>query len=375
MNPVEHQLYLYSPTGELLTVIQDGAWIDLSYGLRENEAGVLELTLPGDFPRDLLKIDSLIEVYRSYGGGLPSREGDTAFFIRKPVYFTGADKTRAIHVTAYSAFGLLKRRVIPYFAGTSYTDKYNEHWDDMVKEIMRENYGSLATDTARNLSPWLTIESDVHYGVSYTRSMAWGKIYNTITDIIDDIRSQGVYSAFDVVRTGAGTFEFRIFLGARGNDHSAGTASQVIVSEERGNLTVPSFTDDWEEEHNFIYATGQDTGINRTVKTAQDDTRIGISPFNRQEFIQDARADILDESVQAEANSSLEAGRPKRFFTGKILQTEGCIYGLHWGWGDIITAEYERRSYTCHVDSVTVNISPNGTELVEGKLRSVQDAG
>ena len=170
MNPVEHLLYLYSPTGELLTIIRDGAWIDLSYGFRENERGVLELTLPGDFERRYLAIDGMIEVYRSYGNGTNKLEGDTAFFMRKPIISTAMDGTKTIHVTAYSAADLLKRRVIPYYAGSSYTEKMADHWDDMLREIMRENYGTLASDTARNLSPWLSIEPDQHYGASYQRS-------------------------------------------------------------------------------------------------------------------------------------------------------------------------------------------------------------
>ena len=147
----------------------------------------------------------------------------------------------------------------------------------------------------------------------------------------------------------------------------------MIVSQEHYNRLEPSLTEDWEDEWNFVYATGQGEGDQRVVKTAQDDIRIGISPFNRREYVRDSRQASIDESVQAEANAALEEGRPKRVFNGTISQTEGCIYGVHWEWGDIVTAEYDGLSIDCHVDAVTVTIDGNGTEIVEGRLRSVKD--
>lgn len=145
------------------------------------------------------------------------------------------------------------------------------------------------------------------------------------------------------------------------------------MSQERKNLLSPSLDFDWEEEHNFIYGTGQGQEEDRVVMTAQDDTRINLSPFNRREYNQDSRQAELDESVQAEADTALEEHRPKRIFTGNISQTPGCLYGVHWKWGDIVTAEFMGLSIDCYVDAVVVGVDDNGTEVVTGQLRSVSD--
>jgi hypothetical protein len=369
----EHQLHIRNSGGALITILNDGNLAALGYGFKDLEPGVLEFTLPGDFDRTLLQIDGQIEVYRAIGAGSMMLEGDTAFFIRKVTLNTSSDGIRTISVMAYSALELMNRRIVAYYAGTSYTEKYNEHWDNMLREFVNENYGALAQDTTRDLRPWLTVQADTSWGASYFRSAPWRVVLNTLQDIVLDVRGKGIYCTFDVVSTGNGTFEYRVYLGPRGMDHSSTSANPVIVSQDRYNILEPSIVYNWIEEYNFIYATGQGEGSTRTIRTAQDDTRINISPFNRKEFNKDSRQDSLGESVQAEANSALEENRPKRTFTGKISQTEGCIYGVHWKWGDIVTAEYEGLTFDCHVDSVTVSIDGQGNEIVIGHLRSVSD--
>ena len=150
-NLITHQLHIYSPSGELLTVVSDGGFVNLAWALKENEPGVLELILPGEFDKSLLTIDTQIEVYRAYGG-LPMRlEGDTAFFVRRILFATDNNGTGTISITAYSALDLMRRRIIAYFGGSSYTDKITIRWDDLLHEIVRENYGDLATDADRDL--------------------------------------------------------------------------------------------------------------------------------------------------------------------------------------------------------------------------------
>lgn len=373
MNIIAHQVFIRDPLGSLLAVLPDGAFTALSYALRENEPGVLELGLPPDFDLTLLPIDGMIEVYRKYGAGSFQLEGSTAFFMRKPEIATTESGVSYIHVTAYSACELLKRRIVAYAAGTAQAEKAATPWDDMLREIMRENYGSLATDTTRNLAPFLTIQADLSLGSSSNHAMPWRVVLNTMQDIVNDAASRGQYGAFDVVLTSPGVFEFQVFINARGNDHSSTSADAVVISEDRHNLGSPKLTHNWENESNYIYCTGQGQGEDRIVKTAQDDARIGISPFNRREFNRDARQSSVDASIQADADAALEENRPLLEFTGKILQTESCIYGIHWAWGDIVTAEFLGQSFDCHVEAVDVGIAENGTEIVQAYLRSVQD--
>lgn len=160
MNLIQRQLFLYTPTGELLTIILDGGYSSLNYGFKELEAGVLELVLPGNFDLSLLAIDGIIEIYRSYGDLGLQLEGDTAFFIRHPIIRVSESGVKTIYVKAFSAFEIVKRRIVAYYAGTSYSEKTRYSWDDLMRKFMQENYGSeainiktWAADPDRDLSP------------------------------------------------------------------------------------------------------------------------------------------------------------------------------------------------------------------------------
>ncbi len=367
MNTIFTEIYLYSPTHEQLTVIPEGAFSSLTYGLKDSEPGVLELVLPLGFNLDFLKIDGQLEVYVIFGGS-PKLEGDTAWFIRRVVVYGDS-----IQVIAYSACSILGRRIVAYRAGSSYTEKTGIPWDNLMKEFVRENFGPLASDTDRDLSPWLTIPDNINYGLTYHKAAAWRNVLTVLQEIVDDVRSTGIQCSIDVVRSGSTSFEFRVFIGPRGVDHSAASGSPIVISKASRTLAEDIVDENWELESNFIYATGQGVEAERTVVTDFDLARMTISPFNRQEYNRPAKHGKTSDLVAAEASSALEELRPVRIFSGTIVQTEGCMYNLHWNWGDIVTAESGGRSYDCYVESVVVTINKNGTRKVEGNLRSITD--
>lgn len=367
MNAVFTEVYVYSPTHELLTVIPEGAFSSLTYGLKDSEPGVLELILPLGFDISYLKIDGQLEVYVFFGNHV-NLEGDTAWFIRRPVIYGDS-----IKVTAYSACSLLGRRIVAYYAGSSYTDKVGIPWDNLLKEFVRENFGPEATDPDRDLSPWFTVPDNINYGLTHHKSAAWRNVLATLQEIVDDVRNSGIMCSIDVVRSGATAFEFRVFIGPRGTDHSASSSSPILISKETKTLAENIIDENWEKESNFIYATGQGMESERLVETASDSARMSISPFNRQEYNRQARQSKTNTSILAEATAALEERRPVRIFSGTIIETEGCRYNVHWNWGDIITAESNGLSFDCYVDSVIVTISEGGTRKVEGNLRSITD--
>jgi len=382
-NLIEHQIRICTSFGALLAIIYDGEFTSLKYGFKENEPGVLEFILPPDFNKSYLAVDGIIDLYRSVNGGAFQLEGETSWFMRGIAYEKTSNGVEYIRVLAFSACELLMRRIVAYYAGSSYSEKISKPWDTMMREFIDQNYGpgsswigpSYGVDPDRDLEPYFTVETETTYGASYpmTKSAPWRNILTVMQEIVEDVRTSGEYASFDVVRTAAGQFEFRVFIGARGTDHSADSGTPVVVSEDRNNLLEPTLEIDWTTESNFIYGAGRGEETDRTVATAYDLARINISPFNRREFLRDCRQAELQESVQSEANSSLEENRPKRRFIGTISQTEGCIYGVHWKWGDIVTAEYKGLSLDCHVEAITVTVDNEGTEHVNGFIRSTTD--
>lgn len=371
MNPYAINARLFNAAGLMLTVIPESGFLGVSYTLKDNEPGVLDIELPGDFPASYLMEDGQFEIEYSISG-TPKVEGETGWFIRRIQKAKNKAGESVYAVTAFSALHIIKRRYITYYAGSSYSEKVAEHWDDMLREFVRENYGSLAQDPARNLSPWLIIQSDISQGISYQKAGPWRPIADVIQEVVEDIRGKGTICTYDVVRGATqGTYEFRIYIGPRGMDHRYSTSNPVIISESRRNLIQPKIDLDWQTEATAVYAAGQGEEADRTIKLALDQSRINVSPFNRIEFVQEARMASKDETVEAEAYAALQLRRPRKIFTGKISQTEGCIYNYHWGWGDLVTAEYEGEFFDCYIDTVTVSIAQDGTKQATGNLRSI----
>ena len=73
------------------------------------------------------------------------------------------------------------------------------------------------------------------------------------------------------------TFEFRTFINQRGIDHSSAAVDQVVFGPEFGNMTGASYTEDWTNESNFIYAGGQGEGYARIVSEFYDLYRYIVS--------------------------------------------------------------------------------------------------
>lgn len=51
----------------------------------------------------------------------------------------------------------------------------------------------------------------------------------------------GVYLAFDVVRTAPAAFQFRTYAGQRGTNHSRTSGDPRLVGKQYGNLAEVSF--------------------------------------------------------------------------------------------------------------------------------------
>jgi hypothetical protein len=73
--------------------------------------------------------------------------------------------------------------------------------------------------------------------------------------------------------------------------------------------------------------------------------------------------------VQAEAYTAAEANRGRKILTGKVTDTDGCIYGLHYGYGDLLGAEYKRNYFDAHLDVLHVVVQ-DGRETVDNQIRA-----
>lgn len=359
-----YTITLYDALGARLTQLNEYEEFDCTR--RENEIGELEISLPNIYDRDLFEVDRIIDIERTISGRTYV-DGETYWYIRKWRYEDDRDGRERLILVCKDTNHLLDRRIIAYNAGSAFADK-TDFADDMMKEIIDENYGSGATDTTRDISTYLTIQADASAAPSISKAFSRRMVIDALREIADDSLENGTYLVFDCARTAPGFAEFRTYPGQRGVDHGSSSGDQRVVSKERGNLTNASIEFDYEDMANYVYAGGQGEGANRVIKTALDQSSINKSPVNRIEYFEDARNAFKPATVQAEANQILQGKRARIRFDGEITDTDNFRYGIDYGYGDIVTAEYQGYSIDCHVDTVRIVVK-GGREIITARIR------
>jgi hypothetical protein len=362
----EYELTLYDPRGTAITK-QLTAFSSLEYTRKINEVGSLVLKLPSQFPLWWFGRDYRIEVWRSIDGRPAYLDGDTQWLIRK-INISREGGDRVLNVTAYDLNHLLKRRIVAYDAKSVYADK-SDYADDMMKEIFSENFGIGCIDALRDWSEWISIQPDFGLAMPIEKEFARRTVFNIFQEMAEYSYQNGIYLAFDIVRLTSSMVEFRTYVNQRGVDHSKGSLSPLLFGAKYGNLTNDDYLDDSSEEATFIYAGGKGEDAARVVEDAQDDARIGVSPFGRIEYFIDARETDVAADVKDEAEAELRKRVPKRIISGKVADIDGCRYGLHYKMGDKVTVETDEVSMDAYIDSAHVTVS-GSTETIDVGLEA-----
>lgn len=363
-----YSAWLLTPTRTRIALID--RVIRLQMTLTTNTVGVAQLNLPATFPLSWIQEDSVLEIWRQVPGAKKYLEGDTAWLIRDWDQILSERGERMISLLAYTANEQLDRAIVDYAAGTAYASK-TDYIDDMMKAIVRENLGSLATDSDRDFSSWLTVEDDASAGPSRSKAFSWRNVLAVLRELAQDADDQNNPVFFDVVHVpGQQAFEFRTYIGQRGIDLSSTGAKQVVLSPRNGTLSDVRRSYVSSVERNAITVGGKKEGTDRDIERATDDIRIAISPINRRELFVDARnaAEGDTAALQAEAATALKNHRPRETFSAKIRDTEAIRYGREYGFGCRVVAELLGRAVDCRLDSVSILVE-RGKEVIRAELR------
>jgi len=341
----------------------------LNYAKGVGKPGWLTLRVPKDFIawRDFYQLDAQVEVLRRVEGFNWYTEMGTRWLMRR---FDKISDHGAVsfECAGQSAYGLVGRRIVAYNAGSAQADQTDQA-DDMMKTIIKQNLGSSATGTGRDLSAYLAVAADTAAGPSVQKSFSRRQCDVVIDELIMGSDQAGTVVYPDVIWNGA-KFEFKTYPNQRGTDRTSGT-SQVVFAEQFDNLSNVRLRYDHTNEVTDVYAGGQGDGSARDVQEAQDLGRMDNSPFNRIERFVNASHCTTSAQVLDEAEAALQAGLPVISLTGIIKQTPACIYGKDWGLGDKVIARADDIDFNAWIDPVDVTVSPEG-ETIRADIYAVQ---
>lgn len=366
---IDYEIHWMTDAGNPLKVWRpdDFTAMKLTYG--DMVIGGLVLSMPkGDLSPNDFATDQLLEVYRIVDGR-KKLEGERSWRIRNRSFYE-RNNEKMVTLTAYDHIYTLDNAIIAYYADSAYASKTAEA-DDMMKEMVYENLGAgcklysntATTDTARIMAG-LTVAGDDTLAPSISKKFAWEKLKPNLDEICNDVRQQGYWLGYDMVRTARGAVEFRTYYGQRGSDLTG--SNRRVLSTEFNNMVNPVLSFDAENERNYAYVTGTGLESDRKIVIASDTDRINDSRWNRREM--QVMASYLgtgttDAYLTSQGNAALYKYRPKTSLTGEVRENKNFRYGVNFDYGDKMIAQHLGYTFDVHVNKIVIDVSPGGRQF------------
>ena len=343
-------------------VVNGLAYDRVEYALVESGVGAATVEGPLAALPPTIGPDWQLRLRRSVYGATPYLEGNAVWLVRSWSRIIAELGERRYRLVAQHATSLLTRRIVDYAAGSAEASKTGPA-DDLIRAIVRENFVS-PTDATRTMSG-LTVGADQSAAPSVSKAFAYQQVFSTIQALCAQSAQSGVYLGVEVVPASGG-FEVVTFTGQRGMDRS--TDGQVVFSLERRTLADGDLTYAYTDQATRIIAGGQGRGSERTIERADDATAQAESPYGLIEGWRQATGAATSAAVEGEAEAGLWQRRARVRFNGTAQQVQGCLYGVNYGWGDIVPVQFEGVTLPCRVATVRNRAQRGAGEQLDIRL-------
>ena len=358
------EIWIDDPRGARLAFVDRVIVNNLTRSL--NSVGAFSVSFPLGYYDQYLTLDGIVEIWMNAG---VSRRIFTGFS-RSFTYSEDSNGLEIVTVSGPETNDILRTAIVAYYAGSSQAEKTG-YADNIIKAIVRENRGSLATGARNFSSLGLTVSPDLSLAPIQTKGFSRENMLAIIQEICETSRQAGTDLYFDLVAVDNNNllgFDLRTYVNLYGNDHSSTGDEQIIFSSDDGNLANATLTIDYSDEINYIYAGGQGEGVEREIVEVSDTVRIKKSPWNLREAFVDARDQETTAGVTARANAELSIGRPFAQFTADLLDTPYARFAVDWYFGDKISVKKSRQIYDAMVKAYRIGLDQDARQTLECKI-------
>lgn len=304
---------------------------------------------------NLFELDALVQVQRD----VPEMGIDWA------TEYIGFHRTRQFQLTEggrhiFTSYGrsledLLRRRALLYFAPYQKTGPA----DDVMKQYVRENLGSLAVTPARLRNGAI---STVGVAANSSSGPQWegSRAYRNLMEILLDISAtSSVDFSMEIAPPG---IEFRTYFPQKGVDRTI-TANPpgsgrpaLIFSPEFGNMANVSYIKSRTEEATTVLVTGAGVQAGRNFYV-ESSPAIADSPINDIEITHDARNETVFGGLVYVAGKELAENAAQESFSFDVVQTPACFYGRDYFVGDKVTVRFADAGIEVDKKILGVNIT------------------
>lgn len=359
-----YEIHLTTDAGVRIALLDN--FVRLEASRIDGRAGDFFLQMPVSFDPDLLVPDRLIQVWRQPEGG---RLKLWNVYLLREWEFSTRGSDHIVELSGPDMKDLLWRRIVAAYSKSAQANK-TDFADDMMKEVVTESIADgVAPTPDAGTRVWanLSIAADVNAGPTITQEFPFDYLLTdggggVLPTLKKAAKEAGTEVFFDIVPNviseNSITFQFRTYIGQPGQDVS----SKVIFDEAAGNLKDPKLNYNYRKEKNYIYATGQSYGSQRTVTQVYDSNRYGQSIWARCEGTADAR-NQTGNGVREAGRDALNNGRPRIQYSATPADTEGTRFGIDWDFGYKVRSKYLNREFDCIIRAVALTVE-NGKETI-----------
>lgn len=358
----QYRLDILTAAGVKLAEVTD--FLALSYQRRVNAPGLLSFTLPGDHPvlSDIEHNSQVIVYRRNPEMGLAAWTPDFYGLYR------GQRRQHTDHDLFVAAcpgvLTMLAWRIIAWKAGVTNRSRFDDKpAETIMKTLVQYNAGASATTANGRIRDGviegITVAADGGFGNVISKGCA----YENLLEALQEIAAIGG-GDFDLVKTGAATWQFRWYTGQRGTDRT----DSVLFALERGNMAAPEYTHDRVDERTVCIVAGQGEESDRAVEVR---TGPDYAADNDIETFVEASDLTTTAGLQSRGDTELEESRARQQFEFGVLQTPGCFYGVHYTLGDLVKARYGPVSLTQKIVGISVSVDKKGVEGIDVELEAV----
>jgi hypothetical protein len=240
--------------------------------------------------------------------------------------------------------------------------------DDVVKKMVGESMVS-AADTTRNFSQ-VALQGNTSEGIWGCYEGTWVRLSDAVIDNIGEDGSLGGCD-YRVVRVSGG-YEFRTYAPYFGTDRRRGNSEgnkPTIFSFENGNMRNPEREVLWSEEVTAAYGGWQGAGATQTIVEETNADALAETPYARREQYYDVREVATSDAIPSYLQQKLIDDGISETVTAQILQTDACLYGRDWWFGDLVTLDLpDGTSYDMRIIETRGRISGENEEEIEGTI-------
>lgn len=362
----EYDLLIRTPGGTKVGEITD--YRELAYRKVLNGPGLGSFVLDGQHPKIALLQDKAQIEFRRRDRARGLKRYTDFYAIYRAQRRTRAT-TETFVARCPGALHLLSWPVIGYPSGISNQTVFTaQKAETILKRLVRFNAGAEATTAngrarTKSMTPFtITTQADAAGGTTLDWSCFGKRLLPQLQELA---RVAG--GDIDLIKTGPATYEFRFYPGQRGVDRR----SSVIFAVDRGNLTDVALELDRTTEATVAIVWGEGEGATRPFLIRTGAT---YAADNDIELIVDRRSPTVA-AQQADGDAELDATRARRSFSGTILQTAGCAYGVHYcvggALGDLVRVHEFGVTYDQQIVGVNVQARPDGTDAIDVEVADI----